>query len=125
MRNFIILFASITGMTVSAQLHPVLIDKFHVPKASIAPFMEKMDTNRQLIKTLPGFIGDNVFQQTEANGDLVVVTVAEWESLDSIAKAKETVQSEYKKTGFDLPGFIAKLGITMERGIFERTERPR
>lgn len=106
-------------MTVSAQSHPVLIDKFHVPKASIAQFTEKMEMNRKLIKTLPGFIRDDVYKQTEASGDLVVVTVARWESLEKIAKAKETVQSEYKKTGFNLSEFIAKWGITMERGIFE------
>lgn len=122
MKNFIILFATIIGMNVSAQSHPVLIDKFHIPKESIGPFTEKMEMNRKLIKTLPGFIKDNVYKQTETNGDLVVVTVAEWESLDRIAKAKETVQSEYKKSGFNLPEFIAKLGITMERGVFTQAE---
>lgn len=81
-----------------------------------------MDTNRKLIKTLPGFIRDNVYRQPQENGDLVVVTVAIWENQESIDKAKATVQAEYKRTGFNMPEFIAKSGIKFERGIFTGTD---
>jgi heme-degrading monooxygenase HmoA len=122
MKSIIILFASIVGLTTSAQSRPVLIDKFYVPKAAISAFTERMDVNRKLIRTLPGFVKDDVYQQPQENGDIVIVTVAVWENQQNINKAKETVQSEYKRTGFDMPEFISKLGIKLERGIFTETE---
>ena len=122
MKSIIILFASMVSLAANAQSRPALIDKFYVPKAAISAFTRRMDINRKLIRTLPGFIRDNVYQQPQENGDIIVVTVAVWENQDSINKAKEKVQAEYKRTGFNMPEFISKSGIKLERGVFSETE---
>ena len=96
----------------------ILIDKFLVPQEAIEEFTNRMNYNRNLIKGFTGFLGDTVYKRTDENGEMVIITIAEWKDEKSIAMAKEAVQTEYRKTGFDLPRFITRLKITMERGIY-------
>ena len=96
----------------------VLIDKFLVPQEAIEEFTNRMNFNRNLIKGFTGFLGDTAYKRTDEYGKIVIITIAEWEDEKSIANARETVQAEYKKIGFDLSGFITRLNITMERGIY-------
>lgn len=95
------------------------IDKFFVPANSKKEFIERMSYNRNFLKTLPGFIKDEAFQQTDANGNLTVITVTCWENEEAIKKAKESVQAEYKRIGFNLPEMMERLHITLERGIYQ------
>jgi heme-degrading monooxygenase HmoA len=99
----------------------IFIDKFFVPKNAKKEFDNRMKINRNFIRTLAGFIEDNAYQRTDENGDFVIVTVAIWESEDAIKKAKEAVQAEYQRTSFDMPGMLKRLGITIDRGIYEKT----
>ena len=94
------------------------IDKFVVPAAAIQEFKERVHINRTLIKTLPGFIEDAAYEYTDENGNLIYVTVASWQSRAALAKAKEAVQAEYKKQGFDMPGFVQRLHIAVDRGVY-------
>ncbi|HEY8972096.1 MAG TPA: ester cyclase [Puia sp.] len=95
-----------------------LIDKFLVPAASKAEFYERMHINRSFLHNLPGLIRQDAYEYTDQDGNLVCVTVAQWESKEAIAKAKEAVQAEYKREGFDMPGMLKRLNITMDRGIY-------
>jgi hypothetical protein len=95
-----------------------LIDKFLVPAASKAEFYERMHINRSFLNNLPGLIRQDAYEYTDQDGNLVCVTVAQWESMEAIAKAKEAVQAEYKREGFDMPGMLKRLNITMDRGIY-------
>lgn len=94
------------------------IDKFFVPAAAKIEFYERMRFNRNLIKTLPGFIEDAAYEYTNEAGNLVCVTVARWENRDALNKAKEAVQEVYKKQGFDLPAMMRRLHIVADRGIY-------
>jgi len=94
------------------------IDKFLVPAAAISEFRERVKINRDFIKNLPGFIEDAAYEYTDADGNLILVTVAQWQSQEALNKAKELVQAEYKKTGFDAPAMFKRLNITMDRGIY-------
>jgi steroid delta-isomerase-like uncharacterized protein len=94
------------------------IDKFFVPAAAKKEFYERVRINRRFIKQLPGFIGDAAYEYTDENGNLVFVTVAQWESKEAIGKAKEAVQAEYQKEGFDMPGMLKRLNITIDRGVY-------
>ncbi len=82
----------------------ILIDKFLVPREAIEEFTNRMNFNRNIIKNITGFLGDTVYKRTDENGKLVIITIAEWKDENSIANAREAVQTEYKKIGFDLPG---------------------
>lgn len=94
------------------------IDKFIVPAAAKAEFLERVHINRNLIKQLPGFIEDAAYENTDADGNLVLVTMAQWESQEALNKAKEVVQAEYKKQGFNLPDMLQRLHITIDRGVY-------
>ena len=97
----------------------VLIDKFFVPKDALEEFTSRMNYNRNFIKGITGFLGDTVYKRTDENGDLVIVTIAVWKDDNSIARAKDAVQNEYKRTGFDLPALITRLNIKMDREIYQ------
>jgi len=98
------------------------IDKFLIPAAASKEFHDRMQVNRNFIKTLPGFIEDAAYEYTDNDGNIICVTVARWESKEAMAKAKDAVQAEYKKEGFDMAGFIQRLGITIDRGVYTRLQ---
>ena len=94
------------------------IDKFFVPAAAIKEFKERVHINRELIKKLPGFIEDAAYEYADKDGNLIFITVALWQNSEALNKAKEAVQAEYKKDGFDMPAMVKRLGITVDRGIY-------
>lgn len=94
------------------------IDKFLVPAIARQEFYERMNINRNFIKTLPGFIEDAAYEYTDDQGNLICVTVALWENHEALAKAKEAVQAEYRKQGFDAAEMLKRLKITADRGIY-------
>lgn len=100
----------------------ILIDSITVPKTALAEFIHRMNINRALIKTLPGFIEDIVYKSYKDADTLQYVTVAVWASEEAIQNAKNTVQAEYKREGFDMPAMLARLGIKIDRGIYQQTD---
>jgi predicted ester cyclase len=95
------------------------IDKFFVPATAQKEFLERMSYNQRFIKTLPGFIRHEAFEKTDEKGNMTMITIAVWENMDSVSKAKEAVEAEYKRIGFNLPDFLQRLNITIERGLYE------
>ncbi|HEY5825297.1 MAG TPA: hypothetical protein VIT44_13075, partial [Cyclobacteriaceae bacterium] len=95
------------------------IDKFVVPMKAKDVFMERVKTNRSFIKTLPGFIEDHTYERTDENGNLVFITIAVWENEEFVRKAKEAVQAEYKRQGFNMPQFLEQLNISIDRGMYK------
>jgi hypothetical protein len=94
------------------------MDKFFVPASAIVEFHERTHINRSFIKTLPGFITDAAYERKDEQGNLICITVARWSSSEAIAKAREAVQDEYKKEGFDLTAMTKRLNITVDRGLY-------
>jgi len=99
----------------------IFIDKFIIPAIVEKEFTEQMNYNRNFIKKLDGFIEDTVYKRTSDAGNLVVITVAIWEGTEVLEKAKQAVQAEYKRIGFNPSEFMAKLNITMERDIYNES----
>jgi heme-degrading monooxygenase HmoA len=95
------------------------IDKFFVPKVAVEEFLQRTNYNRSFIRNLPGFIKDSAYERTDQDGNLIVITVVIWESQEAINKAKETVQTEYKRIGFDPAEMFSRLNITIERGTYK------
>ncbi|NLU92459.1 ester cyclase [Chitinophaga sp. Ak27] len=101
--------------------HPqqvAFIDKFLVPAAAIAAFRERTGINRRMIKTLPGFISDAAYEYTDDKGNLICVTVAQWESREALAQAKTSVQASYQASGFNMAAFLQETGIVADRGVY-------
>ena len=99
-----------------------LIDRFIVPQPAIDTFMQRVNYNRNFIKKLPGFMHDAAYQHRDEKGNLIFVTIAVWENETLINNAKNAVQSEYKRIGFNMPQFLEQAGITIERGIYEEVK---
>lgn len=97
------------------------IDKFFVPASAIKEFKERVTINREFIKKLSGFIEDAAYEYTDKDGNLILITVALWQNSDALNNAKEAVQAQYKKEGFDAPAMFKRLGITADRGIYTQT----
>lgn len=91
------------------------VDKFIVPASSIDEFTRQMQYNRDFIKRLPGFIRDNVLVRDVDNGDVVLITIAEWRSRQDLDHAKVSVQEEYRRVKFNPAEFLQRLDVTMER----------
>ncbi len=98
------------------------IDKFLVPKNSNAEFVQRMNYNRNFIKNLPGFIKDDVYQQEDKDGSFSIITIAAWQSQSHLDSAKQAVQQEYQRIGFNPLEFYKRLNITMDRGVYEKPE---
>lgn len=94
------------------------IDKFLIPAAGKKEFYERMRINRDFIRKLPGFIEDHAYEYSDPDGNLICVTIAHWESREAVAKAKEAVQVEYKREGFNPEEMFKRLNIVMDRGIY-------
>lgn len=48
------------------------IDKFLVPKQSIEEFKKQMNYNREFIKTMPGYVSGEAFEQSDNDGNLTI-----------------------------------------------------
>lgn len=96
----------------------LFIDKFRMPVSSKKEFYERMNINRNFIKNLPGFIEEHAYEYVDDKGTLHVVTEAHWQNREAIGKAKEAVQAEYKKQGFDREELYRRLQIEMDRGVY-------
>ncbi|MBC9911411.1 ester cyclase [Chitinophaga varians] len=95
------------------------IDKFTVPAQAVAEFTERVNYNRSFIRQLEGFITDKVYQHQEENGQIAIVTVATWKNQGSLDNAKAQVMEEYKRIGFEPAAFYQRLGIKMDRGVYQ------
>ena len=42
---------------------------------------------------LEGFLGDSVYKQTDENGKLVIITIAEWKDENCLNNAREAVEN--------------------------------
>ena len=100
------------------QDHIRFIDKFLVPKSARQEFLQRVAFNRNFIKTLPGFIEDAAYERTDEHGNLIFITIALWQNEQVLKDAKEAVQAEYQKQGFNPAEFFEKENITMERGTY-------
>ncbi|GBF37585.1 antibiotic biosynthesis monooxygenase family protein [Leptospira johnsonii] len=103
-------------------MQKVLIDTFVVPKKAEEEFFTRVRVNRNMIKALPGFIQDSAYIREKSGDEIQFVTVAIWENEEAISNAKKEVQASYQKEGFDMPGMLQRLGISIERGIFETSK---
>lgn len=109
----------ISSLAASAQEDRVIfIDKFLVPENSKEEFISRMNNNRNFIENLPGFVRDDVYESADEEGNLLIVTIAIWENEYSLNKAKEEVQAEYERIGFNPAEFMERLNIKMERGTY-------
>jgi len=94
------------------------VDEFEVPAKSYEEFKTKLDDNRNLIQKLKGFVKDEVIINTDQSDRFTILTIAVWESRQSLEEAKKTVQHEYESIHFNPAVFNEQLNIKMKRNTF-------
>ncbi|NHA05069.1 antibiotic biosynthesis monooxygenase [Mucilaginibacter sp. HC2] len=97
----------------------VFIDKFVIPQNGKQEFTERMNFNRDFIKNLPGFLGDAAYERIDENGNMICITIANWESEEALNQAKLKVQAEYQRIDFNPAELLSRLNITMVRAVFQ------
>lgn len=98
------------------------IDRFVIPAAAKKEFFERTRINRQFIKKLPGFLGDEMYVSEDENGNARCVTVAVWENAAALQQAKEKVQAFYQEEGFNPAEMLNRLGITIDRAVYQKAQ---
>ncbi len=97
----------------------IFIDKFTVPQNAYEEFTQRMNHNRKFLRTLSGFVEDTAYERSDENGNFIIITVAVWSNQETLKKAKEAVEVEYKRIGFNPGEMMARLKVTMDRGIYQ------
>jgi len=95
-----------------------LVDEFTIPPLALDSFITKMTYNREFIKTIDGFVRDEVMISKDPTGNSIVMTVAVWKDEQYLSIAKELVQQEYARIGFDPQTFYQHMQISMKRQIY-------
>ena len=102
-------------------MEAVLIDQFVVPEVAINEFLRQVNHYARIIRTRPGFIEGYVFCRTAGEGRVNVVTTAVWASQAAMEEAKNSIAAEFASVGFNPPEIMKRLGVQIERGIYQRT----
>jgi uncharacterized protein YndB with AHSA1/START domain len=105
---------------ISEQIRQIFIDKFIITESAFEEFLVRMNNNREFIKKIAGFVQDKVYKSVDEQGNILIITVTEWEDEISLKQAKDLVNEEYKRINFNPSDFLLKLNIKMERGIYTK-----
>lgn len=94
------------------------IGKYLIPAASKEAFLERQNIARTYIHTLAGFIRDHAYERITETGDTEYITIATWTNDEALNNARELVQAENDRQGFDRAALLKRLNIKMEPGVF-------
>lgn len=99
------------------------VDEFQIPSGVYDEFKKRLDYNRNYIRNLKGFLGDEIMQNKDLqSGIFTIITIAVWKDRESLNNAKESVHKEYEKIGFDPAEFSRRLNIKMKRAEYYQAE---
>jgi len=71
-------------------------------------------------RSCPVLFEDTAYEQIGGEGEFNYVTVAVWKDAEAIEKAKREVFALYQKQNFDMPAFLKRLNIKIDRAIYKR-----
>jgi predicted ester cyclase len=111
------------SLTQEKEFNVFFVDKFIIPKNARGEFIQRMQANRNLIKSIPGFIKDEVIAYEDANGNLTLMSIAVWQNQGFLDKAQQLVEAEYKKINFKPAEFTERLNIKMERETYKAYQK--
>lgn len=108
-----------------SQQHPgqlYRIDKFRVPAPARTEFLGKVRITHELLRTLPGFIQDLVFEQSDGPGQFNFVTLVVWENRAALEAAKPAVLAKHRDIGFSPSETFERLKIEADVAIYSQIE---
>ncbi|MCB0210955.1 MAG: antibiotic biosynthesis monooxygenase [Anaerolineae bacterium] len=100
--------------------HIYRVDKFVVPDHAREEFIEKVQATHQLLKQQSGFLQDFVLEQASEPGESHIMTMVEWDSIESIEPAKAAVKAMHQAMNFNSQELFVRLGIKADLGTYKR-----
>jgi heme-degrading monooxygenase HmoA len=101
-------------------METILIDQFVVPEAAVEEFLRHVHFSANLVKTRPGFVEGYVFKRASGAGRVNVITTAVWASQAAMEDARKSIAEEFAKLDFNPPEIMRRLGVQIERGVYQR-----
>src|SRR5215831_4793369 len=98
--------------------HRYRIDKFKVPPAAREEFLKGVRDTQGFLATLPGFVGNSIFEQSSGPGAFNFVTMVEWESAEAIERAVKAVTERFEATGVNPVRSRNSSNTVIRRGIW-------
>ena len=100
-------------------LEQILIDKVTCPANAKDEFVKRGNISRDLIRKQPGLIAEEAYESVDKDGNLTVITTVVWENEKALQNARQAIMAEYKHEGFNMPDFLQRSGIKIERGEYK------
>lgn len=98
------------------------VDKFIVPEAARDEFLKRVHDTHNILRQQPGFVRDLLLDQIAGPGSFNLVTVAEWESQESVDAAGAVVAAFHAEHGFNPHKTMARLGIAADIGNYKQVD---
>jgi heme-degrading monooxygenase HmoA len=108
--------------TISRDRRFYRVDKFVVPAAARDEFLGRVFQTHEVLRKQPGFVSDFLLERVSGPGEFNIVTIAEWESEEFVAGAREAVTALHRATNLDPQELFARLGIKPDLGNYKRIE---
>lgn len=87
------------------------IDKFHVPSASRAEFLSKLQESHALLDSVDGCVQNYILEQTSGAGRFNIVTFVEWRDQEAYEVARSAAQARHRASGFEPQTMFEQLSI--------------
>jgi hypothetical protein len=96
------------------------IDKFMVPISARTEFLVGLHKTHEFLKTLDGFVQDFVVEKEAGPGAFNVLTLVEWDSVESLRKAVIEVRAMHQRIAFDRQKVWDRYGITADLAEYQQ-----
>lgn len=100
-----------------------LIDTFLIPESARGIFINRMNTYRSILKTLPGFVEDHTYEKTSTGSKFNCITTTTWESEGALAEARRAIIQYNIEENFSIQEFMQKNGIKLERAVYTEIKK--
>lgn len=94
------------------------IATFSLPDAAKEEFERQSARTMDVIRTLPGYVSDSVYEKIAGAGTVNVITIVAWNDPASIDAAAPVLRAHHEASGFDAAEFRIRNGIAVEEAVF-------
>jgi heme-degrading monooxygenase HmoA len=99
------------------------LDRFVVPADARDEFLMRVGQTHKILRKQWGFVQDFLLERPGEGGATIIVTMVEWDSRETVDRVVPIVQAAHREMGFSPKETIARLGITVELGVYQPIER--
>ncbi|MDF2232982.1 hypothetical protein P2H44_10490 [Albimonas sp. CAU 1670] len=98
------------------------LDRFEMPAAARAEFLEAVRVIHAVLRRRPGFLRDLLLERTLPDGRVEIATLVEWGATADLAAAKVEAARAQAAAGIDPAALMARLGVQATIASFEPVE---